>query len=490
MINEFGRCGVSGGEDDFANLIADSRELGELVEVGQGMIACFPLIIWELFNQLYRGRGGTGDTKVRRVSLVFSRLLVENLLGRVRSGNLLTNCRGDLFGAALGTLYLGRELLIHFPPDLVRMANCIWLLEGQIRRQNLAALASGKVEEMLAGVGQYALRMTYAKKVEYLVGARVRSEERLQEVSDRMMDYFGGAGPVEKIVLARLEGEKKLIGLWAAVAGWSGHGGKWQRGSVDRAMKLAGKLACSPKLERIARRLGRIRGLALMDRTPDQQGMTMGNDLNRVIHEDLVQLNHPRLGREFRRRFQEEALWQDGDEGIREVVENIVCLDNSGSMEGPKEEVAKVLAMALWERARRQREEIVVIMFGGPEDPLQSIRLLPGSPPEDGLAVGELFLRSRSTDYEKPLRAALQLLKKRPGSRGSITFITDGICRIGEGFLKEFMAHKRHLGFQVTGIVVTYGQADTEGLKAFCDRTLISTDLLGHDILGELFSYP
>ncbi|MDA8236010.1 MAG: VWA domain-containing protein [Clostridia bacterium] len=491
MNSEFGKYDNYFMEDQFVNLVAGSRELRELLELGQGVLVCFPLIIWEIFYQLYRGRKMAQAEGVHRVSHLFSQMMAETVVGRMGTGKFSAHCRDNLFGAALATLYLGRELLIQLPTDLTKTANRIWRLEEQIRRQHLAGRASGKVEELLAGLGQFALGMTYARKIGYLKGAKARSEERLKELAAGLMEHFQGAGPVEKLVLAGLEGEQKLERQWAALAGWSGPGGSWGQDSFDRAVRLAGKLVGSPKLERLTRRLGRMKELFTSgDNFSWKPGMTLGNDLNRLVPDELVLMSHPRLGRDFRRRFQEEALWLQGDEGPREIVGGIVCLDNSGSMEGPKEEVAKALTLALWQRVQRQKGEMTVIMFGGPEDPLQIIRLLPDSPLEEAMAVGELFLRSRSTDYEKPLRAALELLEKQPGLKAGITFITDGICRLNEDFLKEFSTRKQNLGFQVTGVVVTYGQTATDGLEAFSDRLLVSTDLLGHDIINELLSDP
>jgi len=489
MIGERRVIAGSCTDEVFETLMAQSGELQGLIGAARGTLACFSMVAREIFYQLYRNQRAPGAAKGHRVSGIFSQLAAEGILGRERSGALFTAGYGDLFGAGLGVLYLGREFMLNLPPQLADLANRIWRLETRIERQHLAVKASDKVIEVLTGLGQFALKMAYARKVEYLEGARLRSEEELKGLEERMLACFRIPERAGQLALARMEGEKKLAPIWSALEGWSGIGGCWKRGEFDQAVEMARKLAKSPKLGRIARRLCKIRELAREQAGEvfsDKPVIGQGNDLSRVLPEDLaLSLRHRPV---FYRRFWEEDLWEFREDGNEETGRGyILCLDNSGSMEGPKEEVGKALALALWEIDRLKQREQAVIMFGGPDDPLQIFRLLPGSSTlADAVAIGEMFLRSRSTDFAKPLEAALELMESHPQLRGGIVFITDGICRLREDFLKSFQARKETMGFQVTGIVVTYGQATIEGLSQFCDRILVSTDLLGHDILADL----
>lgn len=166
----------------------------------------------------------------------------------------------------------------------------------------------------------------------------------------------------------------------------------------------------------------------------------------------------------------------------------IICLDNSGSMQGPKEETAKAVAIALMEIAMAQQRDFVMLMFGGSEDEMKIFEIPQGRCTfEQLIEIGEYFLCSAGTDFEKPLNAALKYLEKDKYPDGDIIFITDGVCQVSAEFREKYSFQKKSKQFRTIGVLVNYGQVPLAPMEAFCDEILWSKDLKGVDIAGELF---
>jgi len=158
-------------------------------------------------------------------------------------------------------------------------------------------------------------------------------------------------------------------------------------------------------------------------------------------------------------------------------------------MQGPKEETAKAIAIALMEIAGAQKRDFVVIMFGGPEDEMKVFEVPRGSCTFEQLVeIGEHFLCSAGTSFEKPLREAIRYLEKDKYPGGDVVFITDGVCSVSPEFLETYRQQKKSKNFRTITVMVNYGDISTAPVEAFSDEVLMSKDLKGIDIAGELFA--
>ena len=81
------------------------------------------------------------------------------------------------------------------------------------------------------------------------------------------------------------------------------------------------------------------------------------------------------------------------------------------------------------------------------------------------------------TDFQKPLTAALDCLRRSRHRRGDIVFITDGECRVDPKWLREFKRAKGDLGFSLFSVLIDIGSSSLGALKDFSDKITTITQL-------------
>ncbi|MBI5546863.1 MAG: VWA domain-containing protein, partial [Deltaproteobacteria bacterium] len=139
----------------------------------------------------------------------------------------------------------------------------------------------------------------------------------------------------------------------------------------------------------------------------------------------------------------------------------VVCVDGSGSMSGGRELWAKAVALALLEIARRQGRKARAIVFSGPESALSEFDLtrsgrLRGRSQVDLDAVIRLAecFPGGGTDFEKPLRGALEAVREHSLQGADVVFITDGEATISDAFAQELRREKKKRDLEIFAVLV------------------------------------
>ena len=160
----------------------------------------------------------------------------------------------------------------------------------------------------------------------------------------------------------------------------------------------------------------------------------------------------------------------------------IVCLDGSSSMAGDKEIWSKAVTLTLLDIARRQRRRFRSICFSSADMPLQVLELNQAqrydADMEQVFSLAEYF-PGGGTDFQKPLQAALECLRKSRYRRGDVVFITDGECRVDAPWLAEFKAEKERLGFSIFSVLIDVGSNSPATLREFSDKVATVSQLTG-----------
>lgn len=75
------------------------------------------------------------------------------------------------------------------------------------------------------------------------------------------------------------------------------------------------------------------------------------------------------------------------------------------------------------------------------------------------------------TNFEAPLRKALDLIKDSTFKNADIIFVTDGDCSVSDKFKQEFKRIKEDKEFACKGILVDMGswRSSDSTLREFCD---------------------
>ncbi|MFN7135719.1 MAG: chlorite dismutase family protein, partial [Myxococcales bacterium] len=245
--------------------------------------------------------------------------------------------------------------------------------------------------------------------------------------------------------------------------------GQGPRSAAER-LRLAEKLTTNAKLKKLAQLAGAFRHDARAARRRRRERATTevfrvgrGGALGRILPSELAALRHPLRRRDLLRRVIEEELLQydlrgDDHQGKGPVV---VCIDGSGSMSGPRELWSKAVTLALLEIARKQGRRTRAIVFSGPEQPLTEFELtargrvsLKRSANMDEIVrLAECF-PGGGTDFEKPLRSALQAVQSAGMKGAYVVFITDGEAQINDAFAEEFRREKKRRDISVYAVLV------------------------------------
>lgn len=286
---------------------------------------------------------------------------------------------------------------------------------------------------------------------------------------------------------------------------WGLEPGAWHKLPAEERIELAKRIKDRPKLQKLAKLIGRVTRLALSEQRrkidyarSEIHNLEQGDDLARLVPDELIQMRHPVLKRNFRKNLRDKSLLQYKMRGEEKVGMGgiIFCEDGSGSMSGDREVWAKAVSIALLNVAKMQKRSFYGIHFGSPGQ----ISIHDFSKPEDYTAEhifdwAEMFCGG-GTCFMTPLSVALKKLQEEHeefgATKGDIVFCTDGQAGITDAFMEEFKAEQVRLNFQVFGVNVSGGGRDetgTEPLHTLCDSRVVGIrNLLSGEEMRDVFN--
>ena len=132
---------------------------------------------------------------------------------------------------------------------------------------------------------------------------------------------------------------------------------------------------------------------------------------------------------------------------------------------------AKAVTLSLAHYAKLQNRSFGWVHFGAQSTPLET-RVYPQGKlsAEAMLEIAETFRNASGTDFEKPLRKALEMVKQAGLKKADICLITDGECAVSDGFLREFNTARKALDINVFTVICDVGTTSDATVKSFSDR--------------------
>lgn len=274
--------------------------------------------------------------------------------------------------------------------------------------------------------------------------------------------------------------------IQALTTQWGMDPGVVQRMDAAERMRRAKQIQDSVKLRKLADIVGRFNRVAWAENRQHARNareqisdIEMGNDLTRVLPDELALLRHPVLRREFRSRYSKKSLLQYKYDGTEKVgMGSILCMwDGSGSMQGDPEIGAKAVAIALMNIAHEQKRSFTGVQFSSRTELRQWDFNDPSDfTPEKVFDMAEFFFNG-GTDFMAPLSLGLDILQKENREsgavRGDIVFITDGYAAVQDDWLQEFKKEQERLGFHVFGVLIGGGNVTADPLHTICDGRVI-----------------
>jgi uncharacterized protein with von Willebrand factor type A (vWA) domain len=324
------------------------------------------------------------------------------------------------------------------------------------------------------------------------------AKKRLEQMSAEMEEWFNQHSDevrqaARKIAQQAKEDVEETSELLEA---WGDEAGELRRGDPAKAREYAERIRNSKKLRELAKLVGRFKHLALSKAKSKAEAraevidVTHGRDLRNLLPSERRRLTHPLTQRGFLRDYANSQLlvFVKRDKETQGRGPIVVCEDGSGSMSGEKELWAKAVSLALAEVARFQKRGFAWIHFGAAYSPL-SVEQAPAGKvtPELMFQIAETFLDASGTNFETPLRKALEIIEEQEFRHADIVFITDGECAVSDEFLESLREAKRKREFQVVGVLINIGGSCSEAsLAEFADQ-LVTVDQLTAGKAGEIF---
>ena len=249
-------------------------------------------------------------------------------------------------------------------------------------------------------------------------------------------------------------------------------------------------------MKKVADLVGRFRNLAqsrqkekLKKNRDEIHGVTIGDDIGRLLPAELGALTHPIRKLDFYRKYQEKQLLQyqlkvNEPQGRGPII---ALIDSSGSMSGQRMDWATAVALALVDTARRQKRRAAIIHFN--VHVLQEVEFLPGEKDAEKMLQVATVEANGGTEYYPPLEKAIKLINTVNYQKADIVLVTDGVCRLPEEFLTGLLETKKTMNFRCWSVLINATDPSTELVK-WCDHVWPVMDVLDDSALetaGTLF---
>lgn len=271
-------------------------------------------------------------------------------------------------------------------------------------------------------------------------------------------------------------------------------------GNSDKAMEMnesnteiLERVAKSEKLTYVAKFLGRYKDIyssrkksGYMYGRGEKYDITTGNNLSRALTSELSMLSSSKTLPVFVRKYQNKQLKQYR---IREPVSKgkgniIVCLDESSSTYGDNQAWGMAVAMVLLHICHENKQNFALIHFSD-EIKTDVFKAKDNCISDRMLNASETFLGG-STDFEKPLDKAMELIKSNDFKDADIVFITDGICNISDKCIEYVKEMQKKYKFGIIGILLDEGSNMSFSLEKFAKKIYRTSELFKDDIVLDI----
>jgi uncharacterized protein with von Willebrand factor type A (vWA) domain len=478
-------------------------ELGERYDYTGDLLA-------DVFLAAYKTTPQVRDRADMDPSRLVNHQVISSLAGSPEFGDLRRETAGDPYAAAMAVLAQadGLRRMLAAAKTAAEKAQAA----TQARQQT--EQAAQQVADALQSAADQAdpdggVPDEAAGTVEQALAAAAAAEQHADTATQDAAAALAAATPAIRAAARRAASQaaENAQAEAALMRAWGVEPGQLQRMSFDQRAQLARRLA-GGRLGRFAELIGRFRQMAAGERARKVEnapgelvGITLGDDLTRLVPSEAASLAVAPLRTVFAARYAESRLMQYDSRGETHTGQGaiIACLDCSFSMADPRadgttgEAWTKALGLALLDQARHARRDFVGILFSSATQ-VQVFRFPAREPANIGdvLDFAETFFAG-GTDFQAPLSTAVELLSSEYNTegrqRGDIVLVTDGECDVTEEWMRAWNEAKHQLGFRVFGVAIGAPHVTRPGgvLDALCDNLRSIDDLTDTHTAADLF---
>lgn len=449
----------------------DKRRFQEIFDMSQGLqkvrgegaLPMFESLLADIWASLFKMKPEIMAEDADSV-LKVNKSLMERIMADEYYANTRRFTRLDDLSSAIGTVKFGEKTNQWLADqkeedeDLQKQMQEILAMQRQLRKQDWQ-------EE--TGSGRRVSEENFTELM-------TKFDEKLQQVLQNNSQSFSQAMAQAMQETKQVkEGLKSLLGGTKAGSGEA----ELKRVPLRDQISLAEKMASDKKMKEIAEWAGRFKQAARKKQKTkyheamERGGVTLGNDIERLLPMELGLYTHPKTRKDFLRRFVEgqTMLYEQKGQEVLGKGPIIFCLDQSGSM-WSLDTQSKGFTLALMSIARRQRRDFCLILFS---TSIQVYQYEKGEiKSSDMVNLAQTFL-SGGTDFSMPLRTSLSTINESRFKQADIVFVTDGEDRLEDSFLEEFNKKKKEKAFNVLSFILG---SSTNTVELFSDKVVMIKD--------------
>lgn len=445
----------------------DKRRFREVFEMspglqkvrGEGVLPMFEPLLADIWASLYKMKPEITESDVDNM-LMINKTLMERIMKDEDLLEYRNFTRLDDLSSAIATVKIGER-------------TNQWLVDQkqedekfQKQMQELHMIQ----RKFLKQKGQEYIGKEPLVSEEDFTEAMTKFNEKLQWMLQINSDSFSQA-----LVYAMQETKQVKDSLKSLLGGYSAGNGDAELKKIPLRdqISLAEKIASNKKMKEIADWAGRFKQIARNKQKPnksdsiERSGITLGNDVERLLPIELGLYIHPITKNDFLRRFVEGQTMQYEQIG-KEVSGKgpiILCLDQSGSMQRLDTQ-SKGFTLALMSIARKQRRDFCLILFS---TSTQILTFEKGKiKSSETINLAQTFLGG-GTNFALPLDGALDVINESKFKQADIVFVTDGEDRVSASFLEAFNRKKKEKNFKVLSLVIG---CSIDTVEQFADKVI------------------
>lgn len=477
----------------YQDIVDTSPVMQNTIEEGCKIYPAFEYMYQDIFLSLYKYKARLLPESDIHMSTRLNRKFAECYLNTPEYIKLRQTCRMDQFNAALGTEIIGSKLL----KIVEEVMNKLKEQEESIKKMQELMKKEQEMDELIeeneemdellqsliqTGQGGSAQAQQLQQQIDQNIASKQAIQQLANQIAEEMDDLIEEDDLANEITTragkAFDEASMQVAETSELVDVWGLGEGEKSRVSYQNKKDAIERIRKSPKLKHLTDLIGRFKESAITEQKKKTKhgaveisSVTLGNKIEDILPSEKMMLSNEATKKDFYNKYTENRNMVYSKESNKSKNKGpiILCCDESGSMDGDRETWSKAFTMGVLEIAQIQKRDFAFIAYDSHAN--EPIVIKKGEvSPEKVITICEEFLDG-GTNFEAPLRKALDLIKDSTFKNADIIFVTDGDCGVSDSFKQKFKQVKEEKEFACKGILVDMGswRSSDSTLRKFCD---------------------
>jgi uncharacterized protein with von Willebrand factor type A (vWA) domain len=498
----------------FAQLTELSPKLGDIVQYQKKENRDFPSLMGDMWASLYKMKPTIKEFEEgQKPNSIINQQFMERILDDEQFQHMRKTTKLDDFTSAIGSMRLNEKVHEWInaqkskDEEFEKLMNELRQKQKDLANQQEKQQAAEERQQDAQNSGDESKQ----KKADSQAAKEQNKTENLQQnISDlqsqiqqqlsKKLQGDSGQSFSDQIANAAQETKQTKDDLQNLLAGGSGAGngeGELKKLPLRDQITMGELLRNNKKMKQIAEWAGKFKAIARKKQKSkhtnslDRSGMTLGDDVERLLPQELGMLVKDSTKLDFLRRYAEGQTMMYSPKGKESLGKGpiVICLDQSGSM-SELDNQSKGFVLALAMIAKRQRRDFAVVTFSNNVGEVFTYEKGKVTPAQ--LVELAQYFKGGGTNYVPALNAAKVIIEKQKRfKKADILFVTDGEpgdtgALEKESWKKEFFAFKHDTGTSIMSLLIG-SDAKRRFVQSFSDKVIHAKDFHSnesHDVLA------